>query len=229
MIVTDFIKALGQLGDSRFQRVVLLGLGLTIALLFAIYAGFLMLIDWADPSSLELPIVGQITWLGDLLSWGSLLLMIVMSMFLMVPVASAITSFFLDDVAQAVEDKHYAHLPTVPHVSFWDGVKDTVNFMGVLIVGNILALVLAALLPFFAVPIFYALNGFLLGREYFTLAAMRREGRERARALQKENMIEIWVAGCLMALPLSLPLVNLIIPVLGAASFTHMYHRLARR
>ena len=102
MILGDFFKAVAQLGDSRFQRVVMLGIGLTIALLVAIYAGFLMLIDWADPSALTLPGVGQVTWLGDLLSWGSLILMIVASMFLMVPVASAMTSLFLDDVADAV-------------------------------------------------------------------------------------------------------------------------------
>jgi uncharacterized protein involved in cysteine biosynthesis len=32
-----------------------------------------------------------------------------------------------------------------------------------------------------------------------------------------------------MAVPLSIPLVNLIVPVLGAAVFTHTYHRLAAR
>jgi CysZ protein len=30
-----------------------------------------------------------------------------------------------------------------------------------------------------------------------------------------------------MAVPLSIPLINLLIPVLGAATFTHLYHRLA--
>ena len=30
----------------------------------------------------------------------------------------------------------------------------------------------------------------------------------------------------LMALPLSIPLVNLVIPILGAATFTHLFHRL---
>ena len=77
--------------------------------------------------------------------------------------------------------------------------------------------------------IFYLLNGFLLGREYFTMAAMRREGRERAYAMRKKHGAEIWIAGCLMALPLTIPVVNLLIPVLGAATFTHLYHRLARK
>ena len=38
-----------------------------------------------------------------------------------------------------------------------------------------------------------------------------------------------WLAGTLMAAPLSIPLVNLLVPVLGVATFTHLFHRLAER
>jgi uncharacterized protein involved in cysteine biosynthesis len=38
---------------------------------------------------------------------------------------------------------------------------------------------------------------------------------------------KVWLAGILMAAPLSIPLVNLVIPVLGVATFTHLFHRLA--
>jgi uncharacterized protein involved in cysteine biosynthesis len=41
--------------------------------------------------------------------------------------------------------------------------------------------------------------------------------------------VQIWVAGILMAVPLSVPLVNLFIPLLGAATFTHLFHRLNGR
>ncbi|HSF62967.1 MAG TPA: EI24 domain-containing protein, partial [Paracoccaceae bacterium] len=71
-------------------------------------------------------------------------------------------------------------------------------------------------------------NGFLLGREYFTLAAMRRLGRQGARDLRRKHPWRIWIAGTLMAAPLSVPVVNLVIPVLGAATFTHLFHRLNR-
>ena len=71
------------------------------------------------------------------------------------------------------------------------------------------------------------MNGFLLGREYFTLAAMRRIGRESARKLRAKHTPAIWLAGTLMAIPLSVPLVNLVIPILGAATFTHIYHKLS--
>ena len=229
MIFTSFFKALAQISDPRFRRVLFLGIGLTIALLVAIYAGFLGFLQWALGDGAELPLIGTVTWVDDLLGWSSLLLMIILSVFLMVPVASAITSMFLDEVAKAVEDRHYPHLPDAPKVPLWDGVRDTVNFLGVLIGANLLAFIVYALMPPASIFVFWALNGYLLGMEYFQLAAMRRLGRAKASALRKEHRGTIWLAGTLMAVPLSLPLINLLIPILGAATFTHIYHAISSR
>lgn len=229
MILSSFFKAVGQTGDPRFRRVLMLGIGLTLALLVAAYAGFLLLLGWLFDGEVSLWFVGEVRWLNDLLSWSSFFLMIVLSTFLMIPVASAITSMFLEDVAQAVEDEHYAHLPKVPPIPFWTALKDSVNFLGVLIGANTLALFVYALFPPLSPIIFWLLNGYLLGREYFQLAAMRRVGLEGAKKLRKQHGLTIWVAGVLMAVPLSIPLVNLVIPILGAATFTHIYHGLTMR
>ena len=123
MIFGDFIKALGQLGDPRFRRVLLIGIGLTVALLFGVYAAFLGLINWLAPDTVHIPMLGEVTWVDDLLSFASIMLMIVLSMFLMIPVASAFTSLFLEDVAQAVEDRHYPNLPPVQRVTFMQGPR----------------------------------------------------------------------------------------------------------
>lgn len=229
MIFEAFFKSLAQLSDPRFRKVLWMGIGLTVALLFGAYAGLLWLVEWLTGDTMELPLVGEVTWVGDLLSWGSLLFMVVLSAFLMIPVASAITSMFLDEVAQAVEDRHYPALPPATPVPFGDAVRDTLNFLGVLIGCNLLAFVLYAFFPPFAPLIFWGLNGFLLGREYFTLAAMRRIGRPAAKAMRRKHLGTIWIAGVLMAMPLSFPLVNLLIPILGAATFTHIFHSLYGR
>ncbi|MGJ8623204.1 MAG: EI24 domain-containing protein [Yoonia sp.] len=228
MILTAFFKALAQLPDPRFQSVLWRGLGLTIALLVALYAGSLWLIGWLTTEPLVLPVVGEVTWLGGLLSWGSLGLVIVLSVFLMVPVASLITSLFLDEVAEAVEQEHYPDLPEIPRLPFIEGLRDTVSFLGVLVSANVMAIVLYVILPFAAFFIFYALNGYLLGREYFQLVAMRRVGRDGAKALRAAHSGKIWLAGCLMAVPLTFPLVNLVIPILGAATFTHLFQMINR-
>ncbi|WP_235871432.1 EI24 domain-containing protein [Shimia sediminis] len=226
LILQSFFKAIGQLGDRRFRRVLWIGIGLTFALLVAAYAGLLWIIDILVGPEAYIPVLGEVTWLNDLLGVSSFIFMMVLSVFLMVPVASAITSMFLDDVAQAVEDRHYPHLPEVPRVPFSDALRDTLGFLGVLIGANLLAFIIYAFLPMFSLFIFWGLNGFLLGREYFQLAAMRRIGREGARALRKRHGGTIWIAGILMAMPLSVPLVNLLVPILGAATFTHLFHQI---
>lgn len=229
MILHAFSLALGQIGDPRFRRVLFTGLALTVLLLVLASAGVVWLIGGLVGEDATLPFIGQVTWLDDLAGWTSILLMMVLSVVLMVPVASAITSMFLDEVAQAVEDKHYPGLPPVPGVPFVDGLRDTVSFLGVLIGANILALLLYVIFTPLAPFIFWALNGFLLGREYFMLAAMRRVGRSGAKRLRARNSMTVWIAGILMAIPLSIPLVNLLIPILGAATFTHIFHQLQAR
>lgn len=226
MIFGDFLKALGQLSDPRFRRVLLWGVGLTVALLVAVYALFLWTIQAFTPETIDIPFIGPVGGLGTLLSWGSALFMVGLSVFLMMPVASAFTSLFLDDVAQAVEDRHYPGLPPAQKQSFGDAAIDTANFFALLVTVNVFALILYAFAGPFIPVVFWAVNGLLLGREYFTLVAARRLGRKQAKALRKRHWGAVWWAGALMAAPLSIPLVNLLIPVLGAATFTHLFHRL---
>ncbi|AMY68422.1 EI24 domain-containing protein [Frigidibacter mobilis] len=225
MILTSFAAALGQLTDGRFLRVLMLGVGLTLALLFALYTVFITLIGWVTPDTMTLPVLGEVRWIDDLLSWGSILLMIGLSVFLMVPVASAFTGLFLDDVAEAVEAEHYPGLPPAAGTAFLDGLIDSVNFFGVLVAVNLLALVAYVFVGPFAPVLFWAVNGYLLGREYFTLVAMRRIGRQGAAVMRRRYSGRIWLAGVLMAMPLSIPVVNLLVPLLGAATFTHLYHK----
>ena len=227
MIFTAFFRALGQLGDRRFRRVVFLGILLALALLFGVYALFLQLIWWLSPDQINLPVIGPVTGMHTLLGWTSVLFMIGLSVFLMVPVASAFTGIFLEDVADAVEDRHYPQLPPATPLSLGEGLRQSVNFLGVVIVVNLGALFLY---PFVGpgIPIlFWAVNGFLLGREYFSLVALRRLPPSEVKAMRRRNRWTLWAAGALMAAPLTVPVLNLVIPVLGVATFTHIYHRLA--
>ena len=61
------------------------------------------------------------------------------------------------------------------------------------------------------------------------LPELSRDQRDGAKALRQKHFLTIWAAGVLMAMPLSVPLLNLVVPILGAATFTHIYHRLATR
>lgn len=224
MIPIAISRALTQMGDPRFRWVLIQGVGLTLALLFGLYAGVFFLVDWLLPDSFSLPWIGEVGFVDTLLSWGSVVLMMVLSVFLMVPVASAFTGLFLDDVADAVEDRHYPHLGEAPRLGVGDNVRESLSFLGVIIVANAAAFIFyfTPLAPF----VFYGLNGFLLGREYFRMIANRRLGRREASGAFRSNLLTIWAAGALMAVPLSIPLLNLLVPILGAATFTHLFHML---
>ena len=225
MIFADFGKALAQMFDRRFLRVLAMGLGLTVLLLFSVYGVFLWFIDWVTPESFT--IFGrEVAWIDDLLSWASIALMALMSIFLMVPVASAFTGLFLEDVAAAVEDEHYPELPDVPRFPWTEALRDSLAFFGVLIVVNVLMLITYIFAGPLIPVLFWAVNGFLLGREYYQMVAMRRIGRAAATASRKRHFGKVWFAGILMAVPLSFPLINLFIPLLGVATFTHLFHRL---
>lgn len=227
MIFSAFFAALGQLGDRRFRRVLGLGVLLALALLFAAYILFIQLVFWLSPDSVDLPVIGPISGIETFLGWASLFLMIGLSVFLMVPVASAFTGLFLEDVADAVEDRHYPGLPPAVPLSLGESLRQSVNFLGLVIAVNAGALFLY---PFVGpgIPlVFWAINGFLLGREYFSLVALRRLPPGEVKAMRRRNRWTLWAAGTLMAAPLSVPFVNLLIPTLGVATFTHLYHRLA--
>jgi uncharacterized protein involved in cysteine biosynthesis len=107
-------------------------------------------------------------------------------------------------------------------------VADALRFLGLVVAANLAALAIYMLLPPFAPFAFWAVNGFLLGREYFQLVALRRLPPAAATRLRKAHAGRIWLAGTAMAIPLSVPVLNLFVPIIGVAVFTHQFHRMAR-
>ena len=98
-----------------------------------------------------------------------------------------------------------------------------------MVVVNLAALLILPFAGPFIPLIFWAVNGWLLGQEYFTLVAARRMPKAEAKRLRRLHRGTIWLAGALMAAPLTVPVVNLLIPVFGAATFTHLFHALRQR
>jgi CysZ protein len=227
-LITDFARALAQIGDRRFMAVLLKGLGLTIAGLALVFWAVVAGLGWLLPEAVVLPWLGEVGFVDSLVSWAAVGLMLVLSVVLMVPVAAIVVGFFLDDIAAAVEAEHYPRLPPVDALPLSVQILDGLRFFGVLVGANLVAVVIYFGVPPLAPFVFWLVNGYLLGREYFQLVTMRRLGPEGAAALRRRHGARIWLAGVLMAVPLSVPVVNLLVPVLGVAVFTHQFHRLAR-
>lgn len=228
MIFDALFKAVGQMGHPRFRGVVLKGVGLTLLMLFAFSALLIWGTGWLVGDSVSIWFLGEITWIDNVLSWAMVPVTLALSVVLMVPVASAVTGLFLEEVADAVEDRHYPAAGRADPVPFSEGLMDSLGFLGLMAVANVVALVVYLIFIPLAPVIFWALNGFLLGREYYVLAAMRRVGRAEAKKRWRRHLPTLWMGGVLMAVPLSVPVLNLLVPVIGAATFTHLFHRLER-
>jgi len=99
----------------------------------------------------------------------------------------------------------------------------------VLVVFNLLALAVSVIVPPFSVFAFYSVNGYLLGREYFELVAQRRMEPAAATILRRRYRWRVLAAGVLIAILVSVPIVNLLVPVLGTAFMVHVVQDLASR
>ncbi|RED12096.1 EI24 domain-containing protein [Pontivivens insulae] len=223
---TAILRALDQLGDPRFRGVLIKAILLTIAVLVALFTLVGWTVSGVDPFTL--PWIGEVDpsgWLTGL-AIGAMLLA---SVFLMIPVASICIGFFLEDIAGAVEDRYYPSLPKANKLSVPAAIIDSLQFFGILVAANLAALIIYIFVAPLAPFIFYIVNGYLLGREYFHLVALRRLPKREAVALRKANKGRIWVMGIAMAVPLSIPILNLIIPFVGVAAYTHLFHQLRGR
>ena len=215
--------SISQFSDRRFQRVVIKSIILAIVALWALAAGGGSVLGWLFSGDLTLPWIGTITFNGSLIGWGAFGIILGLSVFLMVPVASAMSAFFVDDVARAVEERHYPKTQAQYRSKLSEEVRESLGFLGTMLAANLIALIFYALFTVFAPIIFWSLNGYLIGREYFYMAAKRHLGRENALSAFRDQRFRVWMCGVILVLPMSVPLLNLLLPVLAAASFTHLF------
>ena len=141
-------------------------------------------------------------------------------------VSSFVASFFVDDIAEQVERAHYGHEPPGAVVTLPRALLEGVKTAGMAVLVYLVAL------PFLffgglGVVIFFLAAAYLLSREYFELAAMRFRSPADAKALRRAHRGTVFTAGLLIALFVSIPIVNLATPLFGMALMVHMHKRLS--
>lgn len=150
----------------------------------------------------------------------------VAAVFLVPPVTSLIAGFYLDEVAAQVERGEFGTEGRA--VSFGRSLVLTLRFFGLTLAVNLVALVLL-LVPGVNLIVFYVANGYLLGREYFQLAAMRFLPEEEAAALRSRHGLTVFVAGLIIAALVSVPILNLATPIFATIFMVHVAQKLMRR
>jgi uncharacterized protein involved in cysteine biosynthesis len=227
-MIGDFLRAVRQLFDARFTGVLLRSLGLTLALLAGLSLAAVWLVGLLPPS-FDLPWIGAVATPFTAVRGLALGGMAVLSAFLMFPVAAMFVNLYLDRIVDAVEARHYSGSPPGRAMGLAEALASGLKFTLIVLGVNLAAMIVYLISGPFAPLVFWAVNGYLFGREYFELVAQRRLAAGATRTLRRRHSWRIWLAGSLMAVPLSVPVVNLIVPVLGVATYTHMFHRLWRR
>ena len=90
-------------------------------------------------------------------------------------------------MVDALEDKRCPEAGPTGMVGIWNRIGDAFGFPGLPMVVNLFALIVYPPLAPIAHPIFHALNGYPLGREYFSVAPTRRLNRGCAAEARKRH------------------------------------------
>lgn len=209
-----FSKAISQLNDPRTRKMLWLSIGAALSVFAVLWLGIGALL-----ASTSFFAIGWLEWAVDLLGGVATL---VLTWFLFPGVITVVIGLFLDDIGAAVEARHYPELPPAEGLGLLAALLTTLRYLGVMIVLNLGLLVFLLFPPLFPF-VFYAVNGYLLSREYFELVASRRAGADEIRELRKAHRGKLFVAGVIIAVALTIPGVNLLAPVVATAAMVHLF------
>lgn len=142
--------------------------------------------------------------------------------------ALLILGLFLDRIIASVERRHYPELPAPRGVGAGQALWSAIRLAALGLILNLFALPLYLLFPLVNLALFFALNGYLVGRGYYEAVAFRRLDAVSARAMWRRDRMRLVIAGTVIAALLAIPVVNLAAPLIGAAFMLHLFERLRR-
>ena len=219
-MLTALCRALYALSTPPLRRIVALGLAvaiLTFALLWLAVAGVLYNIAFFDWRPLN--------WLADLMGG---LAVLALSWLFFPAVVTLIMCFFLERIAAAVEALDYPGCSPPRRQPILETLGMMLRLTALTLLLNLLALPVYLLLPGINLFLFLALNGYLLGREYFEVVALRRLDAAATRAARNRFGLRVFLGGVVIAALFALPLVNLVAPVIATAFMLHVFEALRR-
>jgi len=215
-MISSFFKAIGQIPDPDFRSV----MGRSLLYAIGIFVLLLSFTWWLIVSSRFFGI-GWLEWIVDFVGGATA----VVVAFLLFPGAMMfVVSLMLEKIARAVEKKHYPYLPPPQPQAMSETVLIGLRYTSIVIALNLL------FLPLFFIPVinifvFIGLNGYLLGREYFELIALRRLEPDGVREIWREHRSQLCIVGMIITSLLMIPVVNWFMPVVAAAYMLHIFER----
>jgi CysZ protein len=229
------VKALSQILSPAMRSILWRSIGMALVLIVVLSIGLQRFLSflatsgegWAETMlgpSFQTPL-NILAWI---VSIAAGLGVVFGAVLLMPAITSLVASFFVDEVADHVERAHYP--ADAPGIALPLGLAMTEGTKTALL--TILVYLIALPFVLFAGAgfiIFFVATAWLLGREYFELAAMRFRPPREAKAMRKDNAATVFTAGLFIAAFVSIPIVNLATPLFGMAFMVHIHKRLSGR
>ncbi|ENN95383.1 sulfate transporter family protein [Bartonella vinsonii] len=231
MIFTSAYRALQRLLTPEYRIMILKALGITFIVLIILWLCVHQLFvsyfwPWIAHFFPGLP--SWAGWLGlGMLIIFNLGLALLMA-FLIAPITAMIGSFFIDSAAEIIEKEDYPNDPIGQALPFGRSLILSLKFVLLSLLGNGIAFLLF-FVPGINLIAFYVINGYLLGREYFVFAAYRFRTEYEAYAFLRVHYLTVFGAGLLIALFVSIPILNLAAPLFAAAFMTHLHKMLSQK
>ncbi len=232
-MLNGYLAALRQLPDPPILAVIW-RVALWTALIFGALAwGLIVAVLSFDPtfSFAWVPfewLRDAVIWMAEFVFWllGGFIFFVVLWL-LFAAIVQFVAGYYLERVIAAVEARHFPDLPPATPPTLRATLGAMLRLFASMLLFNLVALPIY-LIPTVGVVVFYVLNGYLLGREYFEMVAIRRCDAAAMRAMRRAHSGPLMGAGLITTLLLSLPLVNLIAPIVAAAAMVHIYGPQAR-
>ncbi|MEZ5877231.1 MAG: sulfate transporter family protein [Tepidamorphaceae bacterium] len=214
----DAVTSFNQMFEKPFRGVLWKTIGLTLLLFVAVFAAGFKLLEYFSADFAA--------WIVAAAGIFAALIYLVACAFLFPPVTALVASLYLDDVADIVEKQDYPADPPGKPMLTGEAIVQGLRFMLIVIGVNLLVL-LVIWLPGVNAAAFFVANGYLLGREYFELAASRFRRRDDVKAFRKQHGGTVFMAGMVIALFVAIPILNLMTPMFATTFMVHTHKRLS--
>ncbi|MBM6594007.1 sulfate transporter family protein [Microvirga pudoricolor] len=225
MLLQAAFAAARQVLSPDLRRILWKSIGLTVALLVLIWLVLTRLVSYyLDHHSLSASYPALDGYAEFLTGFGLLVALV----YLIPAVSAVVAGYFLDDVAEVVERKSFPGDPPGEALPMGRALLYGLRFAGLSLLVNLAAL-MVFLIPGVNIGVFFIANAYLLGREYFELAAGRFRPMKEAGCMRVENRLTVLLAGAVIAALLFVPIVNLLTPLFGVAMMVYVHKGLARR
>lgn len=218
-MISAFARAIAQLPEPAFRTVFLKSF--VITLIVIVLVGFLA------GAGIEYLWTTFDLWGSGVVSGAGGTVIFILSLWLFSPAVATmvITTFFMGEILEAVEKEHYPHDALGEDLPIMQEIYVGIRFLVVMIVLNLVMLVPYILLALIGIGFFvyWALNGYLMGREYFEAVAHRYTDINAAKALRRRERGRILIAGAFIAFLFTIPIVNFFAPIIAPVAMIHIF------